>query len=459
MNIPEFLRQRKWLAFFPALLVGVVFLVVMVKTKGGPKQAEPSERVTTVRVIKVPEVAVIPRAIGYGSVQPGQVWEAVAEVGGKLVEMHPDLKKGNLLAKGTVLMRIDPQETGFKLGQTEADVNSILAEIRTLDQREKDVKRQLEVEKGKLALSLKELERQRSLEKQGVVTAGELDEQEKSYLTQQNAVQNYESTLNRIPSERQSLLAKLAAARHKVSEAQLDEARTVLVAPFDCRVADVDVELGQAVKVGEVLAQVDSIGVSEAVAQVPLYAFKNIVPQNVAAPFAADGFDREKILAFLGVEAVVRVRLAEMVVEWEARLSRLAEAVDPQTRTLGVYVAVDEPYLKARGGVRPPLIKNMYAEVELRGRARKPTAVVPRTAVHEGVVYVMDSENRLRRRAVTTDLVQAGIASIAEGVKPGETVVVGDLVPAIDGMLLDPVEDTELRDQIIAEAEGRRSVR
>lgn len=458
-RVLDFFQNNKKIAFIPAVLIGVLFLVVMVKTKSGPKVMDISERIIPVRTIDVPEIAVIPRAIGYGFVQPGQVWEAVAEVGGKIVELHPDLKRGNIIAKDTVLLRVDPAESGFVRGQSEAGVETALAAIRKLDQQEKDVRRQLDVEKGKLALNLKDLERQRTLKEQGVVTASELDRQEQSYLTQRNAVQNFQSELNTFPSERQSLVAQLASARNKLSDAQLDEVRTVMRAPFDCRVADVGVELGQAVKVGEVLAQVDSIGVSEAVAQVPVYAFREIVPQNVASPFALEGFDRKQLLAFLGISAVVRIKLAGEVVEWDGRLSRLAEAVDPQTRTLSAYVAVDEPYLKARGGVRPPLMKNMYAEVELRGRPRAPSVIVPRSAVHEGIVYVVDKENRLRRREVKPGLVQTGFISIAEGLESGETVVVSDIAPAIDGMLLAPVADDTLLEKLTAQAEGRRSVR
>ena len=458
-RVIEFFKKHKKLAFIPALLIGVLFLIVMVKTKGGPKLTEISERVTTVRVIPAQEVAVIPRAVGYGMIQPGQVWNAVAEVSGKIVEINPDLKRGNIIAKDTLLLRIDPAESGFVRGQSEAEVESALANIRQLEQREKDVLRQLEVEKGKLALNLKDLKRQRTLRDQGVVTASELDRQEQSYLTQRNAVQTFQSELNTIPSERQALLAQLSSARNKLADAQLDEVRTVLRAPFDCRIAKVNMELGQAVKVGEVLAQMDSIGVSEAVAQVPLHAFKEIVPQKMAAPFGIENFDRKRLLAFLGITAFVHIELAGQTVEWEGRLSRIAEAIDPQTRTLGVYVAVDEPYLKAKSGVRPPLMKNMYAKVELRGRPRAPSIIVPRSAVHEGVVYIMDKDNRLQRRTVAIDLVQTGFVSITEGIESGETIVVSDLTPAIDGMLLNPVQDTVLLEEMTAQAEGRRSVR
>lgn len=458
-RIIDFLTRHKKLAAIPALLIGVAVIMVVRANRQTPQLADEAERATTVRVIEAPEVAVVPRAVGYGYVQPGQVWEAVAEVGGKVVEIHPDLKRGNILAKDTILLRIDPAEPGFVRGQSEAEVESILAEIRTLDQREKDTRRQLQVEKGKLALTLKDLERQRKLLEQGVISSSELDAVEQTYLTQRNAVENYQSALNQIPTERQRLLARLASARHQLSSAKLDEDRTILLAPFDCRVASVNVEQGEAVKVGDVLAQVDSIGVSETVAQVPLSAFRNIVPQGRATPMSTGAFDRESVMRFLGLSAVVRIDLGDLEVEWEGRVSRIGEEVDEQTRTLGVYVAVDEPYLKAEAGTRPPLIKNMYAEVELRGRPRDPAVVVPRNAVHDGAVYVMDQDNRLRRRAVETSLTQSGFVAIASGLEQGETVVVSDLVPAIDGMLLDPVRDDALRESLIAEATGRREAR
>jgi RND family efflux transporter MFP subunit len=465
MNFPvTFFRRHKKLAIWPPLLLGVGIFAFVMASQSGPKLADLAEKATSVRVLKAPEVAVIPRAIGYGYVQPGQIWEAMAEVGGKIVELNPELKKGNILAKDTVLLRIDPAEPGFIRGQSEADVDSVLAQIRELDQKEKDTRRQLGIEKKKMELTAKDLERQRKLAEQAVISTSELDRQEQNYLTQQNVVQNYQSTLNSIPSERQSLLAKLAAARHRLSDARLDEERTILRAPFDCRVAEVNVERDEAVKIGDILARLDSIGVSEAFVQVPLDAFRKIVPQDFAPPLAAGEFSREKIVSFLGVEAIVRVKLADVVAEWEGRLSRLADAVDAQTRTLGVYVAVDNSYLKARSGLRPPLIKNMYAEVELRGRPRTPGVVVPRSAVHRtedhgDVVYVMDADNRLRRRPVKIRLEQANFASIGKGVRAGENIVVSDIVPAIDGMLLAPVPDNALLRELTAEAGGEREAK
>ena len=65
----------------------------------------------------------------------------------------------------------------------------------------------------------------------------------------------------------------------------------------------------------------------------------------------------------LGLSATVR--LPEFSLGWEARFARMSDTIDPQTRTVGVIVEVDDPYEGVRPGVRPPLVKEMFVEVEI----------------------------------------------------------------------------------------------
>ena len=458
-RITDFIRSHRKIVLFPVVGAGVLIFILLVEIKRAPEKLPPVEREIAVRVIRAPEVAVVPRAIGYGYVQPGQVWDAVAEVGGKIVHKNPNLKKGSIIGKDEVLLIIDPAETGFAREKTEADVHDILAQIQRLEQSEANAKRQLAIETGKLSLAQTDMERNRRLYADKVISKSELDQVEQDFLTQSNAVQNYQSILNTIPAERQQLLAKLASARSQLADAKLDEEKTVIQAPFDCRVASESVELGQAVKVGDELATLDSMNVAETFAQVPLYSFKNVVPRGKRPPVADGEFDMDRIRDFLKLAAVIRLQLADGDVEWSGRLVRISEAVDPDTRTIGVYIAVDDPYLKVEGGTRPPLLKNMYAEVELRGQPRAQAVVVPRSAVHENKVYVVDKENRLRAREVKTYAPQSGFVSVSEGLEAGELVVISDVVPAIDGMLLKPVEDTEALRRLVAEAIGEGGVK
>ena len=133
--------------------------------------------------------------------------------------------------------------------------------------------------------------------------------------------------------------------------------------------------------------------------------------------------------------------------------------IDSQTRTLGIDVAVAHPFRNIVPGKKPPLVRGMYVEVEIRGIALAGRIVVPRAALRDGQVFVVNKENRLEPRAVEIAFVQSGFACIRAGLEEGERVVVSDLTPAVAGMLLDPVVDEESLAVLRADAAGETSIR
>ncbi|WP_462328067.1 efflux RND transporter periplasmic adaptor subunit [Desulfobaculum sp.] len=452
-------RVSRRMLLVPVVLIGVLIFVALVKTKQQPQRLEGTEIARAVRVIPAPEVDVVPRAVGYGNVQPAQVWEAVAEVSGKVVAVHTSLDAGAILPAGAELLRIDPTSYRLARQRAEADVQSALARLRELDQKKRNTERQLTVESEALTISRAELERKRRLLESGTISRSEFDREERAWLSQRNAVQTYQSTLDLIPAERQRLRATLDSARARLEDARRDVEHTVIRAPFECRIATVNVEKTQYVSPGQVMVVADSIGASEVPAQVPLAAFLRLLSPGKAPLVPLKQVDMDDIRRAIGVDATVRLDLPGGAVAWDARLSRLSDTIDPQTRTVGVIVVVDNPYVQARPGERPPLVKNMYCEVELRGKPRGKRVVVPRSAVREGRVNVVDAENRLRFRPVRVDMVQGDVAALLEGVAPGEQVVITDLVPAVEGMLLDPRVDDEALSRVRAEATGAGAVR
>jgi len=76
---------KRLLMFALPVAVGVAVLVALIMTRDAPHQLALEERSTPVRTIDVPRVDMVPRARAYGTVQPGRSWDAVAEVGGKVV--------------------------------------------------------------------------------------------------------------------------------------------------------------------------------------------------------------------------------------------------------------------------------------------------------------------------------------------------------------------------------------
>ncbi len=446
------------LMLLPPVAVGVVVLVVATRGRDAPTQTPPTETTTMVRVMAAPAVTVVPRALGYGNVEPGTVWEAVAEVGGKIVSVHPQYKRGAILPGGAELLRIDPTDYELAVAQIEASVRSVQAQLAELAVREENARASLAIEERALTLSRKDLERKRALVARKNVSQAAVDEAERSVLAGQMNVQAQRNTLNLIPAERQTLEAQLALDRARLADARLDLERTVVTTPFDGRIAEVRVERAQYATPGQVLAVFDSIDVSEVAAQIPLDKLMNIIAPTDTGPIDPASVMGE-LERLLGLSPIVRLHAGDLTVEWPARVARFNDTIDPQTRTVGVIAAVDEAYKQARPGIRPPLAKNMYVEVEFRGRPRPGVVVVPRSALHGRHVYVVGADSRLKKRVVTPLFLQTNFAAIESGLEPGERVVISDLIPAIEGMLLDPVDDAEAARSLVAEAHGEGPVR
>ena len=439
---------HRWLLLVPFAL-GVAAFAWLVRTQANPEHAAAGERARPVRVIEAPVVAVVPRALGYGTVEPGTTWQAVAEVGGRVVEVHPRLEVGEALGAGTVLLRIDRTDYDLALARAQADILATEAQLAEIEARETNTGASLAIERQALELATSELERQRELAQRGTASRSVLDRQERDTLAQRQKVQAQVNALNLIPAQRQVLEAQLARLRALVATAERDIERTTITLPLDARIAALSVERGEVVARGQMLVGADGIAVAEVAAQVPVSRMRGLIPPE--ARRRLDSSDQD-VRALLGLSATVRHPEA-VGGAWEARFTRISPTVDPRTRTVGVIVEVDEPYRRAEPGVRPPLVKGMFVEVELSGRPRD-SVVVPRTAVHGGIVYVVTDENRLARRPVAVSLMQPTFLAVADGIEAGERIVVSNLFPAIEGMLLDPIDDPESLAALEADATG-----
>ena len=151
---------------------------------------------------------------------------------------------------------------------------------------------------------------------------------------------------------------------------------------------------------------------------------------------------------------IVRYRSGGFQTQWNGRVVRMREQLNPRTRTAALVVVVDKPYEQAIPGQRPPLMQGMYCEVELRGSPRPGCLIIPRSALHEGHVFVVDSDRRLRRRQVEISMTQAGFVCVEKGLGEGELLVVSDPSPAIEGMLTEPVMDEASQQQLEVQAGG-----
>ena len=96
----------------------------------------------------------------------------------------------------------------------------------------------------------------------------------------------------------------------------------------------------------------------------------------------------------------------------------------------------------------------MFVQVELLGQNENKFIVIPSSALHEGRVYVMNKQQRLEFRPVEVGFYQDGYVVIKKGLKAKEKIVTADLVPAVEGMLLEPVKDNKTMRRLFMDAMG-----
>lgn len=451
-------RLAAALAVVLPLLAGVLIAAWLVAGRAPPGRVADAEEARAVAVIAAPEVRWRPRAAGFGEARPAQTWRAVAEVSGRIVERHPGLESGKILARGTTLFRIDRTDYALAADQAEASIAARQAQLDELEQRRQNLERSLEIERRRLAVAERELQRQERLLQQGTVSQAELDRQQREYLQQQQAVQELDNTLAQIAPERRRLEAELRRDRSRLQQAEHDLTRTMVAAPFDLRVSGVDAEVGQYVRAGETVMQGDGVGATEVEAQVPVAQFRSILTPGLR-PAGGSPARLDELLAAMDLSAEVRLRASggsEPMARWPARVDRIGDAIDARTRTVGVVAVVDRPYEKARPPEKPPLVKGMYVEVRFCAPARPAAVVLPRSALHEGRVYVVDDDARLAIREPAVRFRHRDFVVLDGGIGPGERVVVSDPVPAIAGMKLAPHDEPRLRTALVEQAEGTR---
>lgn len=460
--------QAHWtrkILIFPPIILGAAVLGYLVISKKPPEHRPPEERARQVRVIAAKAQNVVPRALGYGSVKPARTWNAVAQVAGKVVYVHPDFHKGSIVLAGTELLRIAPEDYKLAIRQAEANIRSSEAKLKELRISEKNTRASIKIEKEALVISEREFARVEKLAGRGTVAQASLDKERRNLLTQRKRLQDFNNALRLLPTQIAAQEEQRAVFLLQLATAKLNLERTSIRLPFDARIADKKVEIAQFVGVGQQLGSADGMQSAEIEAQVPQSRFRALIAAMLgprAGGKPSGGITRDTLKLFaekFDFHARVRLRFDDRNAEWSGRIARISDTVDPKTRTIGVIVVVDDAYTKAIAGRRPPLIKGMFVEVELRAKPIANQIVVPRIALHGGNIYVVGDKGRLQIRPVKLGLSQGDIVTIAEGISAGEQIVVSDISPAIENMLLVPTQDERLANWLARLAAGKEALK
>ena len=279
-------RLSRRLLIVPPIVLGIAVLAFAASSRNGPQQQPVEEQARILTVVPVQQREIQPLVVGYGLAQPARTWRAVARVAGTVLETHPNLNAGALVAQGAALVRIDPTDYELQIAQLKAETDALRAQIAETEASRENDQATLALEEQSLVLSRQELARQKRLFEQRAASASAMEQGEREMLLQQRSVQSLRNSLNLIPAKLDRLRANLDAVEQQLASARRDLERTVIKAPFDCRLASVSMETGQYVAANEQLFEVHGVESMEVEARLPIDDLHKLVPAGNAASSA-----------------------------------------------------------------------------------------------------------------------------------------------------------------------------
>ena len=316
-----------------------------------------------------------------------------AQVWGYLDKVN--FKEGDLVKKGDVLFELDPRRYQAKLNQA---------------------KGMLARDEAMLANDEAEYQRNLSLYRTAAVSVSEL---------QKSA------------AARGVDRANIQVDKATIASSELDLQFTKVVAPVSGRVSRALVTVGNLIQGGD---QGNATQLTTIVSVDPMYAYFDMDEPTVLR--IADLIRQGKFGPAEEEVAKIPVRLQlanEKGFPHEATLDFVNNQLDKATATLLVRAVVPNP--KPANGPRV-FYPNMFARVRVPtsppGQALLVNAGAVGTDQDLKYLYVVDEDNKVVRRAVKLGSLQDGLWVVAEGLKPGEHVIVNGLQRVQPGATVNP---------------------
>ncbi|MCH1444727.1 MAG: efflux RND transporter periplasmic adaptor subunit [Luminiphilus sp.] len=365
----------------PALILAfsVVIFIGLINNQPTLKTTVKEPVPVAVRALDVRLAPMQLRVSSEGNVQPSVETKLVAQVAGEVIELSSSLVAGGNFSKGDILLKLDPRDYEIALSRSQATLSRAQAEQR---------------------FATEEITRIRSLYGDELASIAELQSAERLL-----AVANAASD-------------DAAAA---VKRASVDLERTVFTAPFNGRVRAEDVDIGQFLSKGAMIATLydtDRLQVRLPLADAQL--------AYLDPSYAQTGISGEE-----PANVVLTANYAGDMQSWSAKLLRTEGDISTKSRFLHVIVAVTETLNS--NGVRLPV--GLFVNAVIDGRTVDNLVSIPRSALRpDNSVMVIDDSDKLHFRDVSVFKLSDNDVLISEGLASGERISISPLQFVVEGM-------------------------
>ncbi len=342
-----------------------------------------------------------------GEFVPFQEVQLHAKVAGYIRKINVDI--GDRVRSGQVLAELEVPELAAQVQGSEASVRHRQEEIT----RAQHELARTEAEHQSLHAAADRL-KQASAARPGLIAAQELEDAEARDRASEAQVEAAKSSLSAAKEQ-----LDVSKADHLHYAALSDYAR--ITAPFSGVVTWRYADTGALVQSGTSSASSQPV---VKLAQVDVLRLRVPVPESAAK--------------FIHAGSTATIHVQATGEQLQGKVTRLADAFDPTTRTM--QVEIDVP--NKDGSLQP----GMYADVSLETENRPNALQIPVQALitdgNRSKVMIVGSDNHIGEREVKTGIQSASDVEIVSGLREGDRVVVGNPRSYRDGQTVVPVLST-----------------
>ncbi len=364
---------------------------------------EVTSRPLRVDTLTVRPETVVERLLGFGTAAAERHAWVSSEVDGEVVELPDAIKVGAAVEAGQLLVQIDDRDRVQQVARAEALLAADTALLEQLDREEENLQRLRVIAQRELDVAQREYQRVKGLFEAGNSNQREYDLAQLAFEQARRVLQQLENQAALLPDRRKQQAAAQATRTAELELARLTLSRCRIVSPFAGRIEAVRVERGERVQ-----------------PRVPLIAVLD--PDRVEVAVELPMSARPSVAEGAGCQLCLESRLD---VCWSGKVARVAPSADASMRTFAVYVEVDNRRQQRA------LVPGMFVRAEIDGLTLADTLVVPRAALTDDRVFVLEGDRARERRVqvirVLLDRVAVG------GLRAGERIITTNLDVMTDG--------------------------
>jgi len=225
-------------------------------------------------------------------------------------------------------------------------------------------------------------------------------------------------------------VAKINLSTAKVSEAKRSLDKTIIKAPRNIIISQVNIEQNQTINLNQTMLTGHALEIMEVEAKISIHDMNTLVSTleqcNNCKSLATKQLNQ--------ITATIELSSGNVNKTWQAAIGAISETIDINQASVGVILEITQDPNKFKFS-HPPLLNGMFVKATLIG-LEKPQFAVPEKAIHTNRIYVMDKEKKLKIIPINV-LYRNQSQTIIEGdLSENDKLVLNDLLPAVEGMYL-----------------------